>query len=301
MAQAAAKTGVGPTVTVAIEQYRPADQRIIDDDLAARILPFGMRAFVWLLRSATIRNWTVRVLEQSAPGIWGGVLCRKRYIDDKLIAAASQVDAVVNLGAGFDTRAYRLPALADLLVWEVDQPENIAAKRLRLQTLFGAVPPHVTLVAIDFDRAELGAVLAAHGYAADKRTFFIWEAVTQYLTENGIQATFAFLAKAAPGSRLAFTYIRKDFLDGQARYGQERVYRRYVLRKTWLFGMDPEGVAEFLGAYGWRVVEHCSYAELADRYMQPARPELATTPLERVVYAEKVQVTANARLTGGSA
>ena len=70
---------------------------------------------------------------------------------------------------------------------------------------------------------ELGAVLAAHGYPASRRTFFIWEAVTQYLSEDGIRATFNFLAQAAPGSRLAFTYIRKDFIDGQARVGQGRL------------------------------------------------------------------------------
>ena len=148
------------------------------------------------MRPDLARDWMVRVTEKSAPGIWGGLLCRKRYIDEKLIESAGQIGAVVNLGAGFDTRAYRLPALADMPVWEVDQPQNIEPKRVRLRKLFGEVPPHVTLVPIDFDSDELGAVLASHGYAADKRTFFIWEAVTQYLTENGIRATFDFLAKA---------------------------------------------------------------------------------------------------------
>jgi len=289
VAQAAAKTGVGPTTTVAVEQYFPEDQRIIDDDLAYRILPFGMRAIVWLMRPDSARDWIVRISEKSAPGIWGGVLCRKRYIDEKLIESAGQVDAVVNLGTGFDTRAYRLPSLADVPVWEVDQPENIEPKRVRLRKLFGEVPPHVALVPIDFDSQKLGGVLAAHGYSADTRTFFIWEAVTQYLTENGIRATFDFLSRAARGSRLAFTYIRKDFIDGQAMYGQGRLYRKYVVRdKTWLFGMDPEGVPELLGAYGWRVVEHLGYEELAERYMPPTGRELATTPIERMVYAEKL-------------
>ena len=289
MAQAAAKTGVGPTMAVAIEQYFPADRRILDDDLAYRILPFGMRALVWLMRLDSARDWIVRVSEKSAPGIWGGVLCRKRYIDEKLIEAAGETDAVVNLGAGFDTRAYRLPVLADAPVWEVDQAQNIEPKRIRLRKLFGEVPPHATLVPIDFDRQELGSVLAAYGYAADKRTFFIWEAVTQYLTKNGIRATFDFLARAAPGSRLAFTYICKDFINAQAMYGQERLYRKYVVRdKTWLFGMHPDGVADFLEAHSWHVVEHLGYEELAERYVQPTGRELTTTPIERMVYAEKL-------------
>jgi methyltransferase (TIGR00027 family) len=289
MTQAAAKTGMGPTVAVAVEQHFPEDQRIIQDNLAYSVLPFSMRAFVHLTRPAFIRDWMIRASEKSAPGIWGGLMCRKRYIDQKLIESIDQIDVVVDLGAGFDTRAYRLPALADTPVWEVDQPENIEPKQTRLRKLLGEVPTHVKLVPIDFDREELEAVLASHGYPADRQMFFIWEAVTQYLTEAGIRTTFDFLAKAARGSRLAFTYVRKDFLDGQVMYGQENLYKQYVLRdKVWLFGMDPDGVVNFLKPCGWRVIEHLGYEELAERYVRPTGRELASTPIERLVYAEKL-------------
>ena len=56
----------------------------------------------------------------------------------------------------------------------------------------------------------------------------------------------------------------------------------------WLFGMDPESVAGFLDGYGWRVVEHLGYDELAERYVKPTGRELASTPVERMVYAEKL-------------
>ncbi|MBW7885330.1 MAG: SAM-dependent methyltransferase [Caldilineaceae bacterium] len=289
MARAAASTGAGPTVTVAIDQHFSADRRIIEDKLAYSILPFSMRAVVWLTRPAFVRDWMIRASENSAPGIWSAMLCRKRYIDEQLGGAAGEVDAVVNLGAGFDTRAYRLPALADLPVWEVDQPENIRVKRARLQTLFGKIPAHVTLVPIDFDREQLAAVLAAHGYSLDNRTFFILEAVTQYLNKTGIRSTFDFLARAARGSRLIFTYVRKDFVEGQVMYGQEALYKQYVSKdKIWLFGIDPRAVADFLAPHGWQVTEHLGYEELAERYVKPTGRQLATTPIEQIVYAEKV-------------
>ncbi|AAM03623.1 TPA: class I SAM-dependent methyltransferase [Methanosarcina acetivorans] len=288
MTKAAAKTGVGPTALVAIEQHFPENQRIIEDDLAYRILPLGMRAFVWLMRFDSLRAWMIRVTEKDTPGIWGGMMCRKRYIDEKLVESVNQVDAVVNLGAGFDTRAYRFPSLSETPVWEVDQPENIRSKQTRLSGLFGTVPSHVRLVPIDFDREELGFVLASYDYSADKRTFFIWEAVTQYLTETGIRTTFDFLAKAERGSRLVFTYVRKDFLDGRVMYDWEKVYKKYVKDKIWLFGMDPEEWPKFLERYGWKVVEHVGYEELAGRYIRPTGRELASTPVERIVYAEKV-------------
>jgi methyltransferase (TIGR00027 family) len=231
MTQQAAKTGPGPTALVAIEQFFPEDVRLIHDDLAYHILPFSARAYVWLMRFPRLRNWMVRATEKSVPGIWSGMICRKRYIDERVSEAAGRpIKAVVNLGAGFDTRAYRLPALANIPVWEVDQPENIAAKRSRLRKVLGAVPAHVILAAIDFDREELGAVLAAHGYVTTAPTFFIWEAVSQYLTEAGIQATFDFLAKAPAGSRLAFTYICKDFIDGEVLYGQQNLYKEMIVQ-----------------------------------------------------------------------
>jgi methyltransferase (TIGR00027 family) len=288
MTKAAAKTGASPTAMVALEQYFPEKQRIIEDDMAYRILPFGMRAFVWLVKSDPGRAWMVRETEKEAPGLWGGMLCRKRYIDEKLTGSVNRINAVVNLGAGFDTRAYRLPVLSDMPVWEVDQPENIQSKQVRLCKLFGATPSHVRLVPIDFDSEDLGSVLASHGYSADKRTFFIWEAVTQYLTETGIRATFNFLSKAESGSRLAFTYIRKDFLDGLVMYGWENIYKKYVKNKIWLFGMDPEAWPGFLEGYGWKIVEHIGYEELAERYVRPTGRELASTPVERIIYAEKV-------------
>jgi len=87
MTQKAAKTGLGPTTIVAIEQHFPEGARIINDDLAYRILPFGMRAYVWLMRLSSVRDWMVRAAEKKAPGIWAMVMCRKRYIDDKVAEA----------------------------------------------------------------------------------------------------------------------------------------------------------------------------------------------------------------------
>jgi methyltransferase (TIGR00027 family) len=179
-------------------------------------------------------------------------------------------------------------------VWEVDLPENIDGKRKRLKKILGDIPAHVTLVPVDFDRERIGDVLAAHGYSPELRTFFIWEAVTQYLPAPSIESTFDFLANAPSGSRLAFTYIRRDFIEGKSRYGQEQLYRNMIVKnKTWLFGINPDEVADFIAPSGWRVLEHYGYDELADKYVKPTGRILLSTPLERMVYAEKDGATSN--------
>ena len=273
---------------VALEQYFPQSQRIVDDTLAVRLLPLGGRLFVRLLRPRAMRDWVIGMSEKSNPGIWGGLLCRKRYIDEKLVACRNEIGAVVNLGAGFDTRLYRLPGISGLPIFEVDQRENVSAKEKRLRKALGAIPANVKLLSVDFDRDEVGAMLAARGYSAGMPTFFVLEAVTQYLTEQGMRATFEWLAGAARGSRLAFTYVRKDFLTGKTLHGWESGYKRFVASKVWLFGMEPEDCPKFLNEYGWRVIEDVSYDELEERYIGPTGRRLSSTPVERIVYADRM-------------
>lgn len=272
---------------VAVEQYFPKPQRVIDDGMAARLLPLGAVVFVRILGLRWMRDWIIGLSEKSNPGIWGGLLCRKRYIDERLVASRNEIEGLVNLGAGFDTRPYRLPTLSGLPVWEVDQCENVEAKEKRLRNALGTIPANVKLVPVDFDRDDLGSILAANGYSTAKRTFFVWEAVTQYLTEQGMRATFAWLANAAPGSRLAFTYVRKDFLQGKTLYGWESGYQRFVASKIWLFGMNPDDCPGFLKGYGWRIIEDVGYDKLAEKYIVPTGRRLASTPVERMVYAER--------------
>ncbi len=290
MTREAGKTGPGPTAFVALEQQIPENARIINDDLARRILPFNMRASIWLkLKLMSIEsmiNWT----EAKMPGMWGGFMCRKRYIDDKLTEAIGvQTDRVLNLGSGFDTRACRLSVLSKIPVWEVDQPENIDAKTTRLKKVFGHVPPHIKLVPIDFNSEILGDVLKSYGFMNDARAFFILEAVTQYLPADSIGKTFDYLSKAQAGSLLVFSYILNDFINGKKLYDHKYLYENMIIKdKSWLFGMDPKEVADFLSAYGWRLLEHYGYDELAEHYVKPTGRTLLSTPLERIVYAVKL-------------
>lgn len=287
MTRKAAKTGPGAMVLVAIEQGFPEAERIINDPLAYPILPLSSR--FWVRVSLVMRDWVVSKTEQNAPGLWGGMMARKRYIDDVVAeAAGGSVEAVVNLGAGFDTRAFRLPELETVPVWEVDQTASIEVKKHRLNVIFGEVPEHVSLVPIDFDREDLETVLSEHGYDSSKRTFFIWEGVTQYVTEPGIRTTMEYLATAPAGSRLVFTYTPRDFIDGEVMYGHEKIYRRMRVKNTiWHTGFDPESIDGFLAEYGWEVREHLGYDRLGERYVKPTGRDLGWMAIERIVDAEK--------------
>ncbi len=112
--------------------------------------------------------------------------------------------------------------------------------------------------------------------------------MTQYLSETVVRSVFEFLAQAKPGSRLAFTYIVKDFLDGEQKYGLDRLYRLIVVRQgLWHFGLPPSQVAAFIGEYSWKELEQAGAAEYRQHYLLPHGRTESVMEIERMVYAKK--------------
>jgi methyltransferase (TIGR00027 family) len=284
----AAQTAFGPMVQAAIEQYEPPERRLVEDDLARSILPVGQRALVRAMRWPLLRRLTISAGERAVPGSWALIACRKRLIDDKLDEALPDIDAVVVLGSVMDTRGYRLARRSDIPVFEVDLPVNIARKKAAVQRAIGAVPTSVHLVPLDFERDDLIDTLATHGYRNDVRAFFIWEGVTQYLTEDAVRAALGALQGTPAGSRLVFTYVRRDFIDGLNMYGAEMLYKRFRQRQqVWKFGLNPEDIATFVSEYGWRLVEQAGPDYYLQNYIQPTGRKLTSSELEWSVYCIK--------------
>jgi methyltransferase (TIGR00027 family) len=144
------------------------------------------------------------------------------------------------------------------------------------------------LVPLDFERDNLINALAERGYRPDTRTFFIWEGVTQYLTEDAVRATLDALRSAPTGSRLAFTYVRRDFIDGVNMYGAAILYKRFRQRRqVWRFGLDPDQVSRFVAEYGWRLVEQAGPDQFLRNYIRPTVRDLGASQLEWSAFAEK--------------
>ena len=283
-----AQTAFGPMVLAAVEQNEPPDRRLVDDDLAVLFLPAPLRWLVAATRWGPARRLMIRGSEFTGPGLWVNMACRKHFIDDKLKEALDDIDAVVILGAGLDTRAYRLTRQVKIPVFEVDQPVNIAMKAKTVRRVLGELPLSVRLVALDFEQDDLLTALAEHGYRTDYRAFFVCEGVTQYLTEGGVRRTLEGLRAAAPGSRLVFTYVHRDFIDGSNRYGTRTLYRNTRQRhQLWQFGLQPDDVAGFIADYGWRLVEQAGPDEFVQRYVEPTGRKLPASQLEWSAYAEK--------------
>ncbi|BBY91178.1 S-adenosyl-L-methionine-dependent methyltransferase [Mycobacterium gallinarum] len=283
-----AQTAFGPMVLAAVEQYEAPERRLVDDDLALAFLPAGLRGLVKATRLATLRRLMIGATERAGQGLWANLACRKRFIDETLDDALPDIDAVVILGAGMDTRPYRLARRSDVPVYEVDLPVNIERKKAAVRRVLGEAPASVRLVPVDFERDDLAAELTRAGHRSGDRAFFVWEGVTQYLTADAVHATFEYLRSAAPSSRLVFTYVRQDFIDGRNLYGARSAYRRFrEKQQLWKFGLETDDIAAFVAQYGWRLIEQAGPDYFLRHYVEPSGRKLTASQLEWTAYAEK--------------
>lgn len=139
------------------------------------------------------RGWKVIEAMRDLQRPWNSILARHRIMDDRLRQALAQHPdlRVVIVGAGFDTRAFRLPGGR----WvEVDEPAVIEYKNSILPA--DQAPNPLVRVAIDFAQQSLAEVLAPYADAAC--AFVVIEGVLLYLDRQQLQGTARAVRALAP-------------------------------------------------------------------------------------------------------
>lgn len=237
------------------------------DPFASSFLGLGLRTAAALGRIPLLGGLVPAYIDRRYPGPRPSAVARTRAIDDAtteaLEAGATQL---VILGAGYDTRPYRLPAAAGAAVFEVDHPDTQARKIGPIAGALGRLPANVRFVPVDFAVDDVGDSLAAAGLDQGAPTFFIWEGVLGYLEPDAIDAMLRWMASTgAPGSRVVFTYIDKSAVDGGLR---DTPWVQAVGRAGEPFrtGLDPAELPEFLAERGLRLLGDETTVDAARRY-----------------------------------
>ena len=285
--------GVATLATRVIELYCPKDKRLFDDPLALRLLPLGWRVFLRLAYLPGLRSAVLSLRERRMPGTLGAILCRTRYIDDVLKRSLEEgIDQLVILGAGFDTRAYRIAGMKKVQVFEVDLPGTRKLKQNRVEKVLGAVPENVTLIGMNFDQQNLDDVLRAAGFQKGKRTLFIWEGVTQYITAEAVRNTLEFVSGVSGvGSAIVFTYVRQGIIDGTARPEWFAPFLSFARRvgSPFIFGLDQVELEQYLSDRGLKLIDDVGAAEYQDLYLKPLGRRMNVFDAERVAFATVIQ------------
>ena len=147
--QTVSRTALGTAICRMIEQYQPAKTRLFEDPVAKELVGGPIR---FMMQFPFMRNLTIQQTDAVAKGIYSAQVCRTRYIDEVVQAAIARgIKQLVILGAGYDTRPYRLPEMKSVKVFEVDLPAVQDDKKIKLQKYLGRLPDQVTFIPMDFD------------------------------------------------------------------------------------------------------------------------------------------------------
>jgi len=197
---------------------------------------------------------------EAARGMADNLALRTAAID-RAVREAVAIGArqLVILGAGYDGRAWRMPELAGVKVFEVDHPSTQADKRSHVPELprpIGAV----SFVAIDFEHESIDGGLERAGHDRSVPTCWIWEGVVMYLTHDAMHATLAGIAgRSASGSTLIVNYhtVRRGLIG-------QLIFR--LIGEPQISHWTPGEMAADLESVGMRVVDDSGMVDWSNQF-----------------------------------
>jgi methyltransferase (TIGR00027 family) len=191
------------------------------------------------------------------------VVIRTCIIDDYIRSAlADGTDAVLNLGAGLDTRPYRMDLPSPLLWIEADYPSMIDYKESRL----AAERPRCRLERVKIDLADSSARrdLFARADAGGRRLLVLTEGVVPYLTPADVGA----LADDLHALTHLGHWIVDYFSPAVIRFRQRELKGQM---QNAPFRFTPDDWFGFFAVHGWALKEIRYLVEEASRLHRPIR------------------------------
>ena len=282
-----------------IETLAKPDKRVINDPYADS---FVIGAGFMKLMGHSFNLWLAR---KFAPGFHEHLISRTRYIDELIKNSATRgVEQYVILGAGYDSRAYRLELPSSLRIFEVDQAEVLDRKRSKLPK---ELPnsENVTYVSVDFAHQSLTEQLLAAGFDRNKSTVTTFEGVSQYITKEAVRSTIEELAALTQQSNSTLFISYVDELldkDPEACFGKgypngpKRVdLLRNLAAKVgepWISFYTAEEIENLLSKSGFFIKENVTLEDLNSFYFGPVGRTLSENEIfkiEHFVIAESLK------------
>lgn len=231
---------------VAAERALLADQGVVDDPVARTMLGPAVSSLYRLARRSPSSIPTL-------PATLAGLAARVLWHDERVAEAMDAgIDQVVVLGAGFDSRAWRMRR-AGTRFFELDDPAT-QARKIQLAPASG----QPVYVAADLRANSAVTALDSGGLDFRKPVILILEGVTMYLPEPDVRRILGDLGSACalgsivttdfypPGDTGSVANQRQNRVQCMARAGSGETLRTVV---------DRAGAVELVQASGWSV-EH---------------------------------------------
>lgn len=267
-------TALGTCIMRATSIFEEKSHYKSADYVAPKMIPSLMK---WMIQYSFLRQLLKKLLFK-VPGIYEYVIARTKYIDDLFNHELQQIDQVVILGAGFDSRAIRFKEkLIGKKIFELDAPATQQLKLLKYEENSIQYPSNLKFISIDFNKESLGDRLTEDGFKKGC-CLFLLEGLTYYLEPEAIHNTLKFISEnCTVGSLLIFDYA------SAAAVAEEKVKDENHLKKQHELlvkaGEQPgfmlqNNLNDFLEQYGFEVGEKLDSHALAQQYFDRTDFEL---------------------------
>jgi methyltransferase (TIGR00027 family) len=194
------------------------------------------------------------------------MIVRTAVMDELIMDRVKQggVDTVLNLAAGLDARAWRLPLPATLRWVDVDLP---AMSEYKASLMRDAKPVcNYEAIAVDLTNAAVRDALFSQIGGAASKMLVITEGLLIYLSPEEVES----LARAIHSMRSARWWIT-DVASPMLLQWMRKSWGQSLEEGNAPFKFGPEDSAAFFGALGWREVVYRSQVEEARRLHREMR------------------------------
>lgn len=204
------------------------------------------------------------------PGITLHYVLRKSYIEDKTIEAIQKgAKQIVNLGAGFDTLAWRFCQQHKTVNFiEIDHPATSKYKQQALQK--GAADlDNMHFLSVDFSQQNLYQALnECEQFDTSLPTLYICEGVLMYLSKQDIDLLFTSISKlTGANSQLLFTAIEPQHSPKNNVRNLLYLYLKAV-NEPICWTQDSAQLEEFVNAQNCSLEAYADTGELRRRYLK---------------------------------
>ena len=167
------------------------------------------------------------------------MIAKTLYFDEIIRKYHDTVEQFVVMGAGFDTRCYGELADSSLKLFELDLA-TIQQLKKKCLAKAGVNTDNVQFVQVDFETDRWYENLAQAGFDTTKKTLFLWEGVTLYLSESDVRQTLQEIRdNTATGSTVVADLYARRFVTGEYMPGMKAALPTLKITDEELsFGLD---------------------------------------------------------------
>ena len=223
-------------------------------------------------------GWQKRPDMKYTKRLRASVVARARFIEDLIIRQShAGIRQYVILGSGLDTFVQRNPDIASKMqVFEIDQPDTLAWKQIRLNETGFGIPEYLHFVPVDFEVASWWEQLLKAGFDINRPAVIVCTGVTLYLTRNAIIQTLQQMNGLAAGSTIAMTfYLPVELLDQEDQPMQEMANKGAQEAGTpFVSFFSPDAITELAKEAGLENTKLISTKDMINLYFKDRTDDL---------------------------